>query len=83
MISHKLKEVIAIADTVTVLRDGQTICTLDARQGEVSEFVLIKHMVGREINNIYPTREHQPFNLRLRPWDRLKRPASRSFRMTG
>ena len=61
MISHKLKEVIAIADTVTVLRDGQTICTLDARQGEVSEFVLIKHMVGREINNIYPTREHQAF----------------------
>jgi ABC-type sugar transport system ATPase subunit len=61
MISHKLKEVIAIADTVTVLRDGQTICTLDARQGEVSEFVLIKHMVGREINNIYPTRQRDPF----------------------
>lgn len=57
MISHKLKEVIAIADTVTVLRDGQTICTLDAHKGEVSEFVLIKHMVGREINNIYPTRQ--------------------------
>jgi ABC-type sugar transport system ATPase subunit len=48
MISHKLKEVIDIADTVTVLRDGQTICTLDAHQGEVSEFVLIKHMVGRD-----------------------------------
>jgi ABC-type sugar transport system ATPase subunit len=61
MISHKLKEVIAIADTVTVLRDGQTICTLDAHKGEVSEFVLIKHMVGREINNIYPTRERNPF----------------------
>jgi putative multiple sugar transport system ATP-binding protein len=30
LISHKLKEVIEIADTVTVLRDGQTICTLDA-----------------------------------------------------
>ncbi len=30
MISHKLREVIRIADTVTVLRDGQTICTLDA-----------------------------------------------------
>ncbi len=57
LISHKLKEVISIADTVTVLRDGKTICTLDAKKGEVSEQVLIKHMVGREINNIYPTRE--------------------------
>lgn len=56
MISHKLKEVIRIADTVTVLRDGQTICTLDAHAGEVSEPILIKHMVGREIENIYPPR---------------------------
>lgn len=60
LISHKLKEVIQIADTVTVLRDGQTICTLDAQRGEVSEGVLIKHMVGREIDNIYPGREHKP-----------------------
>ncbi|PWH16915.1 MAG: ABC transporter ATP-binding protein [Anaerolineae bacterium] len=57
LISHKLKEVISIADTVTVLRDGKTICTLDAKKGEVSEQVLIKHMVGREINNVYPPRE--------------------------
>jgi len=60
LISHKLKEVISIADTITVLRDGQTIVTLDAREGRVSENVLIKHMVGREINNIYPPRERQP-----------------------
>jgi putative multiple sugar transport system ATP-binding protein len=59
MISHKLKEVISIADTVTVLRDGQTVCTLDATTGEVSEPVLIKHMVGREIENVYPKREHK------------------------
>ena len=57
LISHKLKEVIEIADSVTVLRDGQTICTLDAHQGEVTEAALIKNMVGREINNIYPKRE--------------------------
>ena len=56
LISHKLREVIKVADTVTVLRDGQTICTLDARNGQVSEAQLIKHMVGREISNIYPTR---------------------------
>lgn len=58
MISHKLREVISIADTVTVLRDGQTVATLDASKGEVSEAVLIKHMVGREIENVYPEREH-------------------------
>jgi ABC-type sugar transport system ATPase subunit len=61
MISHKLKEVIEIADTVTVLRDGQTICTLD--KSEASEFVLIKNMVGREINNIYPERQRHPFKV--------------------
>ncbi|GAB4146369.1 MAG: sugar ABC transporter ATP-binding protein [Candidatus Promineifilaceae bacterium] len=60
LISHKLKEVIEIADSVTVLRDGQTICTLSAHNEEVSENVLIKHMVGREIDNIYPRREHKP-----------------------
>jgi putative multiple sugar transport system ATP-binding protein len=59
LISHKLKEVIEIADSVTVLRDGQTICTLDAHKGEVSESALIRHMVGREIDNIYPKRERK------------------------
>lgn len=71
LISHKLKEVIQIADTVTVLRDGQTICTLSAVKGEVSEHVLIKHMVGREIDNIYPPREHKISDevmLEVRDW---------------
>jgi putative multiple sugar transport system ATP-binding protein len=58
LISHKLKEVIAVADTVTVLRDGQTVCTLDASKGEVDENNMIRNMVGREINNIYPPRKH-------------------------
>jgi ABC-type sugar transport system ATPase subunit len=61
LISHKLREVIDVADTVTVLRDGQTICTLDADKGEVTEFALIKNMVGREINSIYPERTRHPF----------------------
>jgi len=58
MITHKLKEVIDIADSVTVLRDGKTICTLDASKGEVTENALIKNMVGREIDNVYPRRDH-------------------------
>jgi putative multiple sugar transport system ATP-binding protein len=56
LISHKLKEVIAIADSVTVLRDGKTICTLDASKEKISERTIIKHMVGREIDDIYPKR---------------------------
>jgi putative multiple sugar transport system ATP-binding protein len=59
MISHKLKEVISIADKATVLRDGQTICTLDAEAGEVSENIIIKNMVGREIDDIYPKRTNK------------------------
>lgn len=56
MISHKLKEIVSIADTVTVLRDGQTVCSMDAKETKVTEQDIIKHMVGREINNIYPKR---------------------------
>ncbi len=69
MISHKLKEVIRIADSVTVLRDGKTICTIDAR--DVTERILIKNMVGREINDIFPKRSHsipQDVLLELKNW---------------
>ncbi len=57
MISHKLKEVIAVADTVTVLRDGETICSMSAAKNEINERDIIKYMVGREINDIFPKRE--------------------------
>lgn len=57
MISHKLKEVIAIADTVTVLRDGKTICSKSNEDEPISEPFIIKNMVGRDIDNIYPKRE--------------------------
>lgn len=71
LISHKLSEVISIADTVTVLRDGRTISTLDSHKGEVSENILIKHMVGREIHNIYPSHDWTPKDekvLEVRGW---------------
>lgn len=61
MISHKLKEITAIADTITVLRDGATICSLDVREREISEAEIIKHMVGREMDDIYPKREKREF----------------------
>ncbi|WP_147535455.1 sugar ABC transporter ATP-binding protein [Bacillus marasmi] len=71
MISHKLKEVISIADKATVLRDGQTICTLDKAKGEISESIIIKNMVGREIDDIYPKRNNKQFGekiLELHKW---------------
>jgi len=53
MISHKIHEVIKIADNITVLRDGQTIETLDNSE-RVSESRIIKGMVGRELMDRFP-----------------------------
>lgn len=50
-ISHHLPEIFAIADTVTVLRDGQYVC--DARVAEIDEEFLVTNMVGRTIGNMY------------------------------
>jgi ABC-type sugar transport system ATPase subunit len=46
-VSHHLAEVLAIADRVTVLRDGQLVST--DRAGEVDEKILVQRMVGREL----------------------------------
>lgn len=71
MISHKLKEVISIADKATVIRDGKTICTLDAAKGEITEAQIIKNMVGRDIEDIYPKRPDKKFGehiLEVKNW---------------
>lgn len=54
MISHKLKEVEAIADSLTVLRDGKTIIRMERK--DINEQEIIKNMVGREIEDIFPKR---------------------------
>ncbi len=51
-ISHKLGEVFAVADRITVLRDGASIVTLDAAKTDRSE--VIRNMVGREIGDLFP-----------------------------
>jgi putative multiple sugar transport system ATP-binding protein len=56
LISHKLNEVIQVADEITVLRDGKTVITLDASTQSVSEEEIIRHMVGRELHDRYPKR---------------------------
>lgn len=58
LISHKLNEVLKIADSITIIRDGGVIETLDTAQKEISEDRIIKGMVGRELTNRFPS--HQP-----------------------
>lgn len=56
LISHKLNEVSKVCDSITVLRDGATIETLDAIGGKISEDRIVKGMVGRELTERYPKR---------------------------
>ncbi|GAA4089117.1 multiple monosaccharide ABC transporter ATP-binding protein [Nonomuraea soli] len=55
IISHKLNEVISIADNVTIIRDGQTIETLDRQ--DLTEDRIIAGMVGRALDNRFPPHE--------------------------
>ena len=48
IISHKLGEVRYVADTVTVIRDGMSVSTLDAKAG-LSEDDIVRDMVGRDM----------------------------------
>jgi D-xylose transport system ATP-binding protein len=55
-ISHKLNEIFAIADRVTVLRDGRTVASHAV--GELTEERVISLMVGRELSDRFPREEH-------------------------
>ena len=61
-ISHRLEEVIAISDRITVLRDGRHIVTTN---NEISESQLICYMVGRKIKNNYFYKKRELGNLVL------------------
>jgi putative multiple sugar transport system ATP-binding protein len=55
IISHKLNEIAAIADSTTIIRDGLSIETLEMHGAEpVSEDRIIRSMVGRDLENRYP-----------------------------
>lgn len=59
-ISHKMPEVFALADSITVLRDGRTIATLDREETDDDKVVSL--MVGRELTERYPRVDHIPGN---------------------
>mgnify|MGYP000923250890 CR=1 FL=1 len=57
LISHKLNEVMKVADTITILRDGAAIETLKVGVDAIDEDRVIKGMVGRTMVNRFPKRE--------------------------
>jgi rhamnose transport system ATP-binding protein len=62
-ISHRLEEVCALADRVTVLRDGETVDTLTRERVAAPE--LIRLMVGRELSTVFPKRSVAPGDVAL------------------
>ncbi|GIT81560.1 xylose ABC transporter ATP-binding protein [Leifsonia sp. LS1] len=70
IISHKLNEIKAIADRVTIIRDGRTIETLEMGERGTSEERIIKGMVGRDVASRFP--DHVPHTgaelLRVENW---------------
>ncbi len=56
-ISHKMEEILEIADEVTILRDGKLVGTYPA--AELTTDLIIKRMVGRDLTQRFPPREHE------------------------
>lgn len=71
IISHKLNEISYVADKITILRDGATIETIDNTERNIDEARIIRGMVGREISDRYPAREHHiqdAIGIEVRNW---------------
>jgi len=60
MISHKLNEVLKVADTVTILRDGRSISAYNVKSDNLTEEIIIKDMVGRDLTHRFPERKSTP-----------------------
>ena len=54
-ISHRMDEIFELSDTITVMRDGEVIKTVPAK--DITKNQLIYDMVGRELTETYPVRE--------------------------
>ncbi|WP_084073828.1 multiple monosaccharide ABC transporter ATP-binding protein [Demequina sp. NBRC 110052] len=57
IISHKLSEIRSISDSITVIRDGETVDDFRMTDKDNTEQRMIRSMVGRPLDNLYPPRE--------------------------
>ena len=60
IISHKLNEIEALANTTTVIRDGKTVESMDMDDPETNVDRIIRFMVGRDLESFYPDRVSNP-----------------------
>lgn len=58
-VSHRLEEIQRIADRITVLRDGKVTAVLDNCRHTIEKDVIVRYMVGRELDHYYPPVDHQ------------------------
>jgi putative multiple sugar transport system ATP-binding protein len=70
IISHKLNEIVAVADAITILRDGRLVETLRLADDQVTEERLISGMVGRDLEHRFPPHEPDigPECFRIEDW---------------
>ena len=71
IITHKLNEVVYVADKITVVRDGSTVETMDCHSMKIDEDRIIKGMVGREITDRFPKRHDVAIgdiNMEVKNW---------------
>ncbi len=57
MISHKLNEITKVCNSITIIRDGKTIETLDKSKDEITEDRIIRGMIGRQLEDRFPKRD--------------------------
>jgi methyl-galactoside transport system ATP-binding protein len=75
-ISHKIEEILKISDEVTIMRDGRRVGTWPAQ--ELTEDLIIRNMVGRDLTHRFPERSNVPGEVVLRVKE-LTSPLPRSF----
>ena len=76
-ISHKIEEILAISDDVSIMRDGRFVGTYAAK--DLTTDQIIKYMVGRDLSHRFPPKDNTPGEMVLKV-ENLSSAQSRSFR---
>jgi len=63
-ISHRLEEIIGLADDVTVLRDGKVVHSESVTKLDIPQ--IVRYMVGRELTEFFPARDVKPGDIRVK-----------------